>query len=226
MRCLLALMLLISPAAMAGDQPVYAGGDFIFAFFREQDEFTSPVQAGTLFLADEVVEVVVGATARLGYGFEAATGLPVRAELRYTYRYHYDFDLRLGVAGIGDPLSWDNTVTQHAITADLYYDFRAPTDRIRPYLGGALGYGFTRVETERTDWLANSVTRAENDLGALVWNLAIGARWQFAPGWQLDGSYRFGNAGEIESAKLAGGEIIGADGIQTHDLTLGLLYSF
>lgn len=168
-----------------------------------------------------------------GYNLKSSYNLPIRLELDYTYRGEAkptttsDIYYTSGaVVDAGVELKIKTTL--HTLMFNTYYDIDTGS-AFTPYLSAGIGasvidatFGFNFPNDTTVEGGSISKTKTK-----FAWAVGLGVSYNLSQNVDLDLGYRYLNAGKItiDNSYDAGSESLSAK-IATHDVSLGLRYSF
>lgn len=119
-----------------------------------------------------------GIGAAVGYDFYQASGIPVRLDLEYFYRFESEKDYIGGVKGRETKFNWQT------IMANIYYDFRNNT-QLTPFVNGGLGLAYTSIKGKA---LGAPLSDSSSDF---AWSLGAGISYAITDNLAMDISYRY-----------------------------------
>lgn len=173
----------------------------------------------------------------LGYDFgKRFDVLPVRIELDYTLRdrasdssqrdlpFEYtspDYGDFVGVAAS----KMKNSLRLQTLMLNAWWDIKTGTS-FTPYLGGGVGMAFGNLKSSTTDVEEGDVLKASDDFTNFAWSLGGGLAYCFNESWAVDVGYRYINAGDHKMTYDNDVNYVKIDKIETHDIMLGIRYTF
>lgn len=159
----------------------------------------------------------------VGLELKKSLGLPLRAELEYSYRSEADYNPDPTFIGAVVPTRLKSTLDSSVVFVNVYYDFATGT-RLTPYLGGGLGVAWNHTDATGTIIATGVTQNYKKTTSSLAWNLGAGATYDLSGPWKLGAGYRYVDLGKVvwgdSSTQLTSKDIT------SHDLFLGLRYQF
>jgi opacity protein-like surface antigen len=195
------------PAAARGNTGFYLEGNLGYAFPDSVDASASGID-GEVELKDAFV--FGGA---VGYRFPW-----VRLELNGSYR-KFDTDK---VKTQGQRVSGNGDATTAVGLFNVYLDPDLGVP-VHPYLGGGIGSAYVKLDT------GDAPLRVDDEAGAFAWNLAAGLSFDVTQHVTLSAGCRYLRLEGIDfSASVAGVNTDGVDvdDVTSHEILIGLLYTF
>ena len=220
-RCAWVVMAFFATVSFAGAPGVKANsGDYVSLLLiggiSSIDDVT--VTSGNLELRN-VDDTIAALGVAFGYNWRKK-GVPVRSEIEYHYRIRFDFDTRVtGDAG------FENQLQTHALLANAYYDFEWK-DRWTLFVGGGIGWAQNVSEVDRVPLAGGAKTERTDRKNNLAWNIAVGAIYDLSGNWNAEFRYRYIDLGKVESGAHTDSRTIKAGSYTSHDLVMGVTYSF
>lgn len=176
------------------------------------------VTSGNLELRN-VDDTVAALGMAVGYNWKKK-GISVRSEIEYHYRIRFDFDTRVtGDAG------FENQLQTHALLANAYYDYEWK-DRWTLFVGGGVGWAQNVSEVDRVPLAGGAKTERTDRKNNFAWNIALGAIYDLSGNWNAEFRYRYIDLGKVESGAHTDSRTIKAGSYTSHDLVMGVTYSF
>ncbi len=168
---------------------------------------------------------VAGIGAALGYQTSVLYG-KLRAEVEVHYRFRFDFDENRPVIASLPNAGLDSNLASATGLVNVNYLTELGTGP-SPYLGFGLGATYYRADNEFNDFGFLFGRSTEISTGTnFTWAVNAGILWQVGEDLQVLLGYRYIDMGEIGFGSFAGGGVqVTADYI-SHDILLGLGYSF
>lgn len=170
-------------------------------------------------LVDDAVEFVAGASLAAGYDWRDR-GWPIRTEVEYRYRYHFDWET---FSAANDVFYDASTRYSHALQVNLAYVFGLVQGFDGYVLGGA-GWRFSR--TEGQEWARSTNTVVDGNVSTdntnFIWTVGAGVMWHFAEDWSAELEYRYVDLGTLDFETGTGDRLSGD--AYSHDLIVGLVY--
>jgi len=215
----------ISTTALAENTGFYIGGKLGTSIMQSKGmHWQGSAYDGSGYdysLTKDKTKTVFNMGINAGYDFNVSYNLPVRAELDYTYRSNakintstYFFSSIDGNSG-GEYEDENFKISQSTLMVNGYYDFYTDTE-FTPYVGAGLGASFVKYKDEA------SISKTQ-----FAWSLMAGVSYKVLSNLTTNIEYRYLDSGKIKqndnddgwtnkfSAKL-----------QSHDISVGLRYSF
>lgn len=221
---LLCCLVLSALPALAFDAAPYVearlGGSYVLV---DDIKNTSAVAAPAPANKTSLSEVAGSAGLAVGLELKKSLGLPLRAELEYSYRSEVDYNPDPTFIGAGVPTRLSSTLNSQAVFANLYYDFATGT-RLTPYVGGGLGVAWNHTDATGTVIATGASQDYKKTTSNFAWNLGAGATYDLTGPWKLGAGYRYVNLGKVVWGD-SGTQLTSKD-ITSHDLYLGLRYQF
>ena len=203
-------------AAGERDGP-YVRGDAGISF-QEMESFDSGYDYKDDRWNQEITMPVVG----LGFGYKLG---PFRADLTFDYRPKKDLDKFLDP--ISDYRRAEAHITSYGVMANGYWDihtvglghgFGDTKMTLTPYVGAGVGGTILDVETAAATQFQSYAKSYEKH--NFTWAAMVGAAIQVTEMAAIDVGYRYQDLGPLPTSKL------GFEDLTTHDLRIGLRYSF
>lgn len=164
---------------------------------------------------------VIGGAAGLNF---KGLGIPVRAELEYTYHSKLGYNPNPVYLGAGAAAEYAKTdVDGQAVFINAYYDFETGT-AFTPYVGGGLGMSWNHTKSTATVIATGVATSESRTTDSFAWNLGAGCSYDLSTNWKLNAGYRFVDLGKVVWGR-DGDELTSKD-ITAHEVLLGLRYQF
>lgn len=171
----------------------------------------------------------------VGYDFNPTYQVPVRLEFDYTFRPETKISQFAdgyvnGQLDSDESMGMKTKVTLHTTMMNAYYDFHNSSD-ITPYLGAGLGLAlidakFTSSFYDDEDGdITGGISKSKANF---AWSLNAGVSYKINDSFTADLGYRYLDAGKITntSSTLGIGQEKFSAKFATHDVTVGLRYSF
>lgn len=174
----------------------------------------------------------------IGYDFSRRYDLPIRLEFDYTLRGDATDETKkmatLHYLHGSSPGSTENfydvktSIRLQTAMLNAWYDIQTGT-AVTPYVGGGIGVAFVRYKSNMTEIDAKGdeykYHKSEN-FSNFAWSLGGGVAYNLNDNWALDVGYRYLDAGD-HKMRYKGEEIyIKLDKIESHDIMLGVRYTF
>lgn len=214
--------------SMASDVSAQLGGPYIsgrlvpaLGNIDDLESRTTPggAAAPDTVLVDDLEEFVAGAALAVGYDWRDQNW-PIRTEIEYRYRYHFDWETQ---SAANNRFYNSSTRYSHALQANVAYIFGL-TAGFDGYVLGGVGVRYSMTEGD----VINRATNATIDGNVttentnLLWNVGGGVMWHFADNWSAELEYRYIDLGTLDFESGAGDRLTGE--AYSHDFVLGLVY--
>jgi len=165
-----------------------------------------------------------GGVAGLGGGYSLGNGLRLEGELRYR---GFDAD-GTSLGAFGAPSYADGSVTSTTLMTNLAYDFVLQGSKLRPYLKGGIGAAWNEAEADvlgagRSDRWAVYPSGTDT---RFAWSLGAGLAYPIDERLSLTADYQYIDLGSAETDADINGHRMRFDDLGSHEMTLGLRYSF
>lgn len=186
-------------------------------------------------------DTVFSGGVNIGYDFGKSTYVPIRLEFDYTLRgnasdgsrraHVINFYIDDSPGHVDSVLDVKTSIRLQTAMLNAWYDIPTGT-ALTPYLGGGLGVAFIRhksTATERPGTADEEVINNSKNFSNFAWSLGGGVAYNINDKWALDLGYRYIDAGDHKMHyKGEEGSIFYTkiDKIESHDVMLGLRYSF
>lgn len=220
----LLLLLLSTLPAQAADVAPYIeaklGGDYM-----EIDKIknTSNVAAPAPANKSSVDDVVGVAGIAAGLNFKNL-GVPVRAELEYSYHSELSYNASPTYVGAVAPSTIKSDVDSQTFFMNVYYDFATGT-AFTPYIGGGIGVASNHTKATGTVIATGAQATYKRTQTEFAWNLGAGCAYALTDNWSLSAGYRYLDLGKVVWGDKTSPELTSKD-ITAHEVTLGLRYQF
>lgn len=222
------ILLLLALAAL----PAFAAGEGLAPYveaklggsYTQIDSIknSSPVAAPAPANKTSVDGLVGVAGVAAGLNFKGL-GLPVRAEVEYSYHSQLSYNPNPTFVGAIIPTSLKSDVDSQTVFANVYYDFETGT-AFTPYVGGGLGMAWNHTKATGTV-IATGVTQDyKNTKDSFAWNVGAGCSYDLSANWKLNAGYRFVDLGKVTWGDSA--TSLASTDITSHEVLLGLRYQF
>ena len=181
-------------------------------------------------------DTVFGGGVLLGYDFHKRFAVPIRVELDYTLRgkasdtnqrdlpFEYTSLVYGDFSGVTSA-RMKTSLTLQTLMANAWWDI-FPEARFTPYVGGGLGVAFGRLKATVTDVEEGDTLKTSDTFTNFAWSLGGGLAYDFNDNWTLDLGYRYIDAGDHKMTYNNDVNYVKIDRIETHDVMLGIRYTF
>lgn len=165
-----------------------------------------------------------GGIVGLGGGYGFGNGLRLEGDLRYR-----GFDAGGTSRGaLGAPSYADGTVTSTTLMTNLAYDLVLQGSKLRPYLKGGIGAAWNEAEADvlgagRSDRWAVYPSGTDTQF---AWSLGAGLAYPIDERLSLTADYQYIDLGSAETDSDIIGHRMRFDDLGSHEVTLGLRYTF
>jgi opacity protein-like surface antigen len=178
----------------------------------------APAGLGTVDTGTLDAQVSVGG----GVGYRFSNWF--RSDLTVAFAPGRDFSADTsGAAGSG---AVSGSLTSTALLASAYAEF-APESWIRPYVGGGVGVANLSLDSvEQRLPAGGTATFADNSEWNFAWSVAAGVTLDVSEAVELDAGYRYVNFGDARTGTGSNGSHVTLDGVDGHELRLGIRYLF
>ncbi len=161
----------------------------------------------------------------LGYDLRGMD-IPLKMELEYHFRYHFDIESRRIKRNPSNDILYDASVKSgHTFQVNFLVPW-AINPKFDLLVGGGIGVIRQMTEIIRVDIESQVSEPREMTNYNLTWNLALGFDWRFGESWSAEAMYRYVDLGEIETGTFSTGDSVTYQTIFSHELLLGLAYHF
>ena len=172
----------------------------------------------------------------LGYDFCKHFDIPVRIELDYTLRgkgsdskkHNLPFEYTSSVSGdfiAVTAAKMKNSLNLQTIMLNTWWDINTGT-AFTPYIGGGVGMAFGKFKSIVIDTEEGDALNAKDTFTKFAWSLGGGLAYDFNDSWTVDLGYRYINAGHHKMTYDNPVTYIKIDRIESHDVMLGIRYTF
>lgn len=142
---------------------------------------------------------VFGVAVALGYDFDVAFDVPIRAELEWNMHSQSEKDHTYTIAGIGNT-DVTNNIGIQSVFLNAYFDLHN-SSKFTPYVGAGVGVSFVDVEATLNGGI--DYTIEEKTTTNFAWNVGVGVAYAFTSNLSLDLSYRYSQFGKGETSRSA-----------------------
>lgn len=170
-----------------------------------------------------------------GVGYQFSQSL--RGDVTVGYRPGFELDDSIASAfGGRDTHSAD--IDNTTVMVSGYYDFSTALGNFTPYLGGGIGWAYNDIDSTTVTNPASGLSRTHGGSGEsdFAWQFVVGAASPIGGNMMLDLSYKYVDAGELDSGTTtvsgaAGGAPFGpfafngvSGDVSFHEITLGVRF--
>lgn len=236
---ILALTLVLTAPVMAqaeGTKPVgvYVGGHLGMSIENFSGRKMNDVDSDYSWSPSSKTDSAFSGGVVLGYDFDPRLNVPVRVELDYTARSKADVKNSRDFSEGGNPYSEElkHKVGLQTLMLNTWVDIPTGT-AITPYLGGGIGFAFIDYTTNYnisdkgagTDNESNKATKNKTNF---AWSLGGGVAYDVTERWTVDLGYRYIDAGKVKATFNSDPGVWAKSKtkVQTHDIQLGVRYTF
>lgn len=185
-------------------------------------------------------DTVFSGGVNIGYDFGKSTYVPIRLELDYTLRGNASDDYRRTHAinyiyetfpgHVDSVLDVKTSIRLQTVMLNAWYDIPTET-ALTPYIGGGIGTAFIHhksTATENPGTADQQRLHQSENFSNFAWSLGGGVAYNINDNWALDLGYRYIDAGDhkMRYKKGESSEFIKIDKIESHDIMLGVRYTF
>jgi opacity protein-like surface antigen len=210
------LALVVSSALLLAAAPALAAGPYV------------GLEGGVTFLSDSSFDVAginvgdikfdtgwgVGLTGGYDFGTWRLEG-----ELVYRANDVKEFSDSAG----SSPL--DGDVSSTALMVNAYYDFRTISPSVIPYVGAGIGAAFVTADVTDPDPVSGGKVLDDDDT-VFAYQLIAGVAFPVSKELAIDLNYRYFGTTDPSFEIVGGGGVSGDAEVQSHNIFVGLRYSF
>jgi opacity protein-like surface antigen len=200
----------------AFDRDLYLSGRIATNFSNVDDVTVN--DGGSMALVDDAIEFVAAGGVAIGFDWRDRFSIPLRTEIAYRYRYHFDHETETPSAVFYD----SSTKAGHGFTLNVWVPW-AVSERFDLVAGAGAGIFFHETQSIRRNGSSEEVW---SDTTNFTWRVGVGALYHLAPSWTLESYYSYQELGEIVSGPFSGGDAVDHDRYYTHEFIAGIAYNF
>jgi opacity protein-like surface antigen len=158
----------------------------------------------------------------------------VRAELEWGVNTNAKVKSNLkevnGVAVSGSAIGTAIELKSHTFGLNAYYDFDIGSG-FKPYVGAGVGFAHVKSNSAAYGMPANYAISGESSTNTFIWNVGGGVSYDLTDALALDIAYRYSDFGKVSGDLLynengLNSTIVGKSKISSHEVLLGVRYSF
>ncbi len=158
----------------------------------------------------------------LGYDWRRRFTVPLKTELEYRYRYHFDIETRSPATSTFYDAS---TKASHTVHLNAWVPWNV-IDGIDVLIGGGVGFTRHRTLAIRSNTITAVSEQRTTRNNAFSWHLGLGAEYHLDDNWSFDAMYRYASLGEIEIGPFSTGDSVSYDRVYSHEFVIGVAYYF